>query len=1375
MNNYRFFAQMLALIFFMIFLQKPLFSQKAAAEFITSMPTPSLEEDISIKDGERFVTYRDNYLFSVNFWIGIQIWDVTDIESPKRASFLRTSDMIYHIALDDNRLYAANKTEGVIIFDITNIERPYEIARIKTPGDAYWVDVEYPFIYVALGKEGFCVMDISNLDDPRTLTLEIPETWVWSLQKRDDKLYVAAKQGGLLIYDISNPSNLIKITQYKTGFHALQFQLENDLAYMADGPGGLVILDISAPRLPKEVGRFKTQGFTHHVSKSGNYAYLSNRETGLMIIKVVDPQNPTLEARYISDSETYSSYKEDVYVFLSTDSKIEILRHNNQPILEPIADLSIDENGSFVLQLEAYDPDGDEIYFEVQNLPDSAEFDTKTGLFSWIPTYEQAGVYPGITFTVIEKTASKLSDSDDLTITVNHVNRMPELPAIANVEIPEDSLLVIIAPEGSDPDKEDIGKLIYRVENVPEGTSFDENTRTFRWEPTFKQSGVYIVDFLLEDGAGGVDREAVTLTVTHVDRPPVVETIPDQTTNEAQLITVTLKGEELDQEDLTAITFSMFNLPEGASFDASSRQFSWTPTHEQSGSFENIGVVMKAGNLSDTTYFSLAVAHVNRTPVLTDIQEQSVDENAPLVFFISGSDPDVEDDGKLTYTVTNLPEGATFNPDSLSVKWTPGYIQSGNYPDIQFTVTDPSGLSDQKSISITVSHVNRPPVLAEIPPLTAEENSLLEHQMVGSDPDNEDTGKLLYSASDLPEGAVLAASNGKLIWTPTYEQSGEYQITFTVSDGRLADSKQTTITITHVNRPPVLTELSDQTADENAELSFTISGSDPDNEDSGKLTYTAENLPTGSDFNTSTLTFSWTPTYEQSGLYSNVVFRLSDPAGLISEQAINLTVNHVNRPPQLGTVAAITINEQQIVEFTLEGSDPDQEDQEKLKYSISNLPEGATLTTGNGEFSWTPNFAQSGSYTLKVQVVDSAGLSAEIQIPLEVVNVNQPPVVEALPAQSGQENTAVSIQLKFSDPDLEDEGKLQVSTSSLPEGAQLDASSGLITWTPTYDQSGGYTIDYIITDSFGETVSGTVTLEIANVNRPPTLGTLENPQTSENQALSAPLPEGTDPDTEDQGQLVYTLENVPEGATFDATSRSLQWTPTYDQAGSYTCTYTVKDVGGLTAQSSLTITVTNVNRAPTLPPVTTIETEEGANLNQTLPEATDPDSEDAGNLIYEMGNLPGGANFNSSSRTLTWSPRYDQAGSYTMTYTVKDAVGETAQTSVTINVKNVNRPPTLNEIGSKSVKEGEELSFTVKGEDPDTEDQGKLTLSANNLPAGANFSGSSGNFSWIPRDDQQGNYQVNFRVEDSQGGNSQISVSITVEDVPPPPPPEENN
>ena len=534
-------------------------------------------------------------------------------------------------------------------------------------------------------------------------------------------------------------------------------------------------------------------------------------------------------------------------------------------------------------------------------------------------------------------------------------------------------------------------------------------------------------------------------------------------------------------------------------------------------------------------------------------------------------------------------------------------------------------------------------------------------------------------------------------------------------------------------------------------------------------------MPTGSNFDPATQTFSWTPTYEQSGIYDKVVFQVTDPAGLMSEQAISITVKHVNRPPQLAAVSAISVDEQQSVAFALQGSDPDQEDAGKLQYESSNLPEGATLNSTSGEFNWIPTFAQSGSYTLSFQVSDSAGQKAEIQVPIEVMNVNQPPVIVALPAQNGQENQALSIQLNFSDPDLEDEGKLQVTTGDLPEGMQVDTKSGLISWTPTFDQSGGYTIDYTITDSFGASASGSISLEIANVNRAPTLETPSNLQTNENEVLTSTLPEAADPDREDQGQLTYTLDNLPSGATFDATSRSLQWTPTFEQAGSYTCTYTVKDVEGLTAQTSLTITVNNVNRAPTLPSVSAIETEEGENVREVFPEATDPDQEDIGKLTYELNNLPSGANFNGNNRSFEWTPRFDQAGNYTLTYSVKDQAGETAETSVSVTVKNKNRDPQLKNIGSKSVKEGEEVSFRVEAEDPDEEDQGKLTLSASNLPAGANFSGSSGNFSWIPRDNQQGNHQVTFTVKDSQGGSSQMSVSITVEDVPPPTPPEQQN
>ena len=1173
------FLQIFLLGTLILGLSSSAYSQRAAAELITSLPTPDFKENVLVKDGERFVLFHNNYLFTVNFWVGIQVWDVSNIEKPRKVSFLPTNDQVHHIAIHENRLYAANKTEGIIIFDISNLERPYEMARIKTPGDAYWVDIHYPYLYIAMGGDGFCIIDISNLSDPRTLTLEIPETWIWSLKYENEKLYVAAKQGGLVIYDATNPTSLLKITQYKTGNHCLQFQIEDSLMYIADGPGGLLILDISAPRLPKQIGRFTTTGFTQHIFKSGNYAYLSNLELGLLIVKVNQPQNPQLEVRYITESQTYSSFKHDVYVFLSTDTKTEILRHNNQPVLEPIADQIIDENFQYVLPLKAQDPDGDQIYFEAKNLPPGSLFDGKSGVFSWTPNFEQSGIYSGTIFTVIERTASRLSDSDTVTFKVKHVNRLPELPDIANREIPEDSTLTIQVPEGSDLDKEDAGKLKYRVENIPDGVAFDSLKRVFSWKPAFDQSGVYIVDFVLDDRAGGIDREAVTLTVTHVDRPPKIDAIADAVVNEANPLSIKLSGEELDKEDLDKISFTIFNLPTGAAFDPATRQFNWTPTYDQSGLYSRVNAVMKAGKLSDTTFFNITVNHVNRPPVLVAITDQVAEENKKLRLVISGSDPDKEDAGKLVYAALNLPSGANFKSDSLVLSWLPTFEQSGGYSGIEFNVKDPEGLMDQKTVAITVNHVNRPPVLADVPPLNSDENMPLQQQLMGSDPDAEDLGKLVYSATGLPQGATLDASSGLFSWTPTFEQSGQYPITFSINDGLLKDNKQTTITINHINQRPVLADIPSQTVNENIPLSFVISGSDPDKEDEGKLVFSVQNLPAGAVFNPSSRTFSWTPSFDQSGNYGSVMFQVADPAGLISEKTASVIVIQVNRPPQLAAVPATSGNEQEALSFTLSATDQDKEDDGKLHYQISNLPTGAVLDAAAGEFNWTPTYEQSGEFNLNAEVIDSAGATSQTKISLSIKNINRPPVIEPVPALTGKENEPLTVNLKFSDPDKEDQGKLQVSSGGLPTGANLNAAKGAITWTPTYNQSGGYTIDYTITDGFGATASGTLSVQVENVNRAPEIKEVGSKNVQEGQEVSFRV-DTSDPDEEDQGKVALSADGMPAGANFNGSSGAFNWVPREDQQGDYQITISAKDPQGASAQITVRITVEDVP-APT--------------------------------------------------------------------------------------------------------------------------------------------------------------------------------------------------
>jgi len=68
-----------------------------------------------------------------------------------------------------------------------------------------------------------------------------------------------------------------------------------------------------------------------------------------------------------------------------------------------------------------------------------------------------------------------------------------------------------------------------------------------------------------------------------------------------------------------------------------------------------------------------------------DLVDKSVNEGELLQFTISASDPDGD---SLIYSASNLPQGASFDPDTQTFSWTPDYGQSGVYPNIRFEVSD---------------------------------------------------------------------------------------------------------------------------------------------------------------------------------------------------------------------------------------------------------------------------------------------------------------------------------------------------------------------------------------------------------------------------------------------------------------------------------------------------------------------------------------------------------------------------------------------------------------------------------------------------------------------------------------------------------------
>ncbi|MFO7818984.1 MAG: VWA domain-containing protein, partial [Halanaerobacter sp.] len=172
---------------------------------------------------------------------------------------------------------------------------------------------------------------------------------------------------------------------------------------------------------------------------------------------------------------------------------------------------------------------------------------------------------------------------------------------------------------------------------------------------------------------------------------------------------------------------------------------------------------------------------------------------------------------------------------------------------------------------------------------------------------------------------------------------------------------------------------------EGEKLEFKVKA-DALNKDS--LEYSASNLPTGADFDTETQTFTWNPSFEQSGSYTDINFEVTN-GSLTDSKEIDIKVYNLNRAPKLSSLKEQVVDERQTLEFKIEAKDPDDD---PLKYSAGNLPAGATFNPETRLFSWKPDFSQAGSYReLEFYVMDDNLMDLK-QARIKVNDANEIPI-----------------------------------------------------------------------------------------------------------------------------------------------------------------------------------------------------------------------------------------------------------------------------------------------------------------------------------------------------------------------------------------------
>ena len=193
---------------------------------------------------------------------------------------------------------------------------------------------------------------------------------------------------------------------------------------------------------------------------------------------------------------------------------------------------------------------------------------------------------------------------------------------------------------------------------------------------------------------------------------------------------------------------------------------------------------------------------------------------------------------------------------------------------------------------------NRPPVLAAIGNRSTDPGVQLAFVLSATDPDGD---ALDFSATGLPTGAELidqGDGTAGFAWTPTLDQAGNHEVTFTVTDAGApaeSDSEVVTLSVGDVNHPPALALVGDRTVYEGSPFAIDLEASDPD---ANLLAFSVAGMPPDGvlfDAGDGTAQLGWTPASGSAGSYPLTV-TVGDDGVPPLEDSEDLTVTVIPRP-----------------------------------------------------------------------------------------------------------------------------------------------------------------------------------------------------------------------------------------------------------------------------------------------------------------------------------------------------------------------------------------------------------------------------------------------------------------------------------------------
>ncbi len=522
--------------------------------------------------------------------------------------------------------------------------------------------------------------------------------------------------------------------------------------------------------------------------------------------------------------------------------------------------------------------------------------------------------------------------------------------------------------------------------------------------------------------------------------------------------------------------------------------------------------------------------------------------------------------GIASYALAVKPNGMSIDPATGVITWTPDYSQSGTM-NVTVRVTDTLGSSAIQSFVIAVANDTQLPRITSSAVttcfgVTCTVSQNYRYQIVASDPEG---NGLAYSLTAAPAGMAIDQS-GLITWTAA---AGANSVIVSVGNGTKSASQSFTIPVNPYH-PLAITSTPVTSAVNGAPYGYQLVVTNSDNY---PLSYALTTAPAGMTISPSG-TVTWVPSASQGG-DSQVVVQVSDGSSAPPvTQGYTLTVSQYNVPtippiPSQTASEGVLFSYQVVATAPLGGP---------LSYSLSGAPTGMAISP-SGLITWTPAPGQGASgvtVTVRVQAGDVSANSSTASFSLNAPYISSTP--GAVPRASvgvlysytvtanatGCTGTCTPVSYSL----------LNTGATPPPTGMAINASTGLLTWTPAAGQT-GY-IPVTVKATFG--TSGKIATQSYNISVPAITST---PLLF----AAAGSPYITYVTAADQagGSFTYSLTTAPTGMTVDASGR-ISWTPGQAQGGSAVPVTVRATVTGTSpaiyAVQSFTLSVVSVTSAP---------------------------------------------------------------------------------------------------------------------------------------------------------------------------------------------------